>query len=77
LVEFINLLNSIWFKLVYRDRLPTKDNLAMRGIISQDMQLCANGCGELELVSRSLNGETFVAAAHLACLCMSFVEWKK
>jgi hypothetical protein len=33
------------------DKLPTKDNPAAREIISQDMQLCANGCGDVELVS--------------------------
>ncbi|MCH79554.1 cysteine-rich receptor-like protein kinase [Trifolium medium] len=31
-----------------RNRLPTKDNLAVRNIIPLDFQLCASGCGGLE-----------------------------
>jgi hypothetical protein len=31
-----------------RNRLPTKDNLVTRNIISHDTCLCVNGCGTLE-----------------------------
>ncbi|MCH80856.1 70 kDa peptidyl-prolyl isomerase [Trifolium medium] len=31
-----------------RNRLPTKDNLVRRNIISHDSQLCVSGCGGLE-----------------------------
>jgi len=32
-----------------RNRLPTKDNLVTRDIISQDSQMCMTGCGGLEM----------------------------
>ena len=48
-----------------RDRLPTKDNLAAWGIISQDLRLCANGCSELK------------SARHLFISCTCFrVLWR-
>ncbi|MCH87520.1 glutamate-gated kainate-type ion channel receptor subunit GluR5 [Trifolium medium] len=31
-----------------RNRLPTKDNLAARNIISQESQFCVTGCGDVE-----------------------------
>ena len=31
-----------------RNRLPTKSNLASRGILVHDMHLCVSGCGEVE-----------------------------
>jgi len=33
---------------LFRNRLSTKDNLFIRGIIQQDSQLCMGGCEELE-----------------------------
>ena len=34
-----------------RDRLPTKDNLANRGVISMEARLCIDGCGYVEDVN--------------------------
>jgi hypothetical protein len=33
---------------LFRDRLPTKNNLIRRGVITIDAQLCADGCGSEE-----------------------------
>ena len=33
---------------LFRDRLPTKDNLHRRGVIAADDRLCVGGCGLLE-----------------------------
>ena len=33
---------------LFRDRLPTKDNLYRRGVIAADDRLCVSGCGSLE-----------------------------
>ncbi|RHN56578.1 putative reverse transcriptase zinc-binding domain-containing protein [Medicago truncatula] len=33
---------------LFRDRLPTKDNLFRRGVINQTSRLCVAGCGSLE-----------------------------
>ncbi|GAU21182.1 hypothetical protein TSUD_10990 [Trifolium subterraneum] len=46
---------------LFRNRLPTKDNLAARHVISLDSQLCVNGCGGLE------------TAQHLFLSCPAFV----
>ncbi|CAJ2667177.1 unnamed protein product [Trifolium pratense] len=43
-----------------RDRLPTKANLVIRGILSTETHLCAFGCGEVE------------SAQHLFLSCSSF-----
>ncbi|XP_045810731.1 uncharacterized protein LOC123905140 [Trifolium pratense] len=43
-----------------RDRLPTKANLANRGILSTEAHLCVSGCGEVE------------SAQHLFLFCSSF-----
>jgi len=51
--------SSLWHKDVplkvvlfawrlFRDRLPTKDNLIHRGVIDQDSRLCVAGCGSVE-----------------------------
>jgi hypothetical protein len=51
--------SSLWHKAVllkvvlfawrlFRDRLPTKDNLLRRGVIDQASRLCVFGCGSLE-----------------------------
>lgn len=33
---------------LFRDRLPTKDNLHHRGVIDRDSRLCVAGCGSIE-----------------------------
>ncbi|CAJ2644200.1 unnamed protein product [Trifolium pratense] len=43
-----------------RDRLPTKANLVIRGILSTEAHLCVSGCGEVETVQ------------HLFLYCSSF-----
>jgi len=43
-----------------RDRLPTKANLAVRGIITSDERFCAAGCGHVE------------DAQHLFLFCSTF-----
>ncbi|XP_024640559.1 uncharacterized protein [Medicago truncatula] len=56
--------NLVWHKHVplkvsilawrlLRNRLPTKTNLAVRGILVQDAHLCVSGCGEVETVQHS------------------------
>jgi hypothetical protein len=45
---------------LFRDRLPTKDNLFRRGVIDFDSRLCASGCGSLE------------NSSHLFLHCSSF-----
>jgi hypothetical protein len=39
---------SIFAWRLLRDRLPTKENLANRGIISMEARLCLTGCGQVE-----------------------------
>ncbi|XP_045791761.1 uncharacterized protein LOC123886488 [Trifolium pratense] len=39
---------SIFAWRLLRDRLPTKANLVIRGILSSSAQLCVAGCGEVE-----------------------------
>ncbi|GAU21296.1 hypothetical protein TSUD_287060 [Trifolium subterraneum] len=39
---------SIFAWRLLRDRLPTKSNLAIRGIIIPEAQSCVTGCGEME-----------------------------
>jgi hypothetical protein len=57
--------SSLWLKQVplkvvlfvwrlFRDRLPTKDNLFRRRVINFDAQLCTGGCGEVETSSHLL-----------------------
>ena len=54
--------SSIWHKDVplkvvvfawrlFRDRLPTKDNLLRRGVINHDSRMCVAGCDSIELSS--------------------------
>jgi hypothetical protein len=45
---------------LFRDRLPTKDNLFRRGVIDHDSRMCASGCGYLE------------NSSHLFLHCRSF-----
>jgi hypothetical protein len=45
---------------LFRNRLPTKDNLVTCNIIQQDVQFCVTGCGELE------------SAQHLFLFCPIF-----
>jgi hypothetical protein len=39
---------SILDRRLLRNRLPTKSNLAVRGILGSDVHLCVSGCGEVE-----------------------------
>lgn len=39
---------------LFRDRLPTKDNLFRRGVIGADLRMCVSGCGSLETSSHLL-----------------------
>jgi len=39
---------SIFVWRLFRDRLPTKENLVVRGIIPHEAQLCVIGCGGVE-----------------------------
>jgi len=41
---------SILVWRLLRNRFPTKTNLAVRGMLAQDAQLCVSGCGEVESV---------------------------
>ena len=52
---------SIFAWRLLRDRLPTRANLAARGIIQTEAALCAAGCGQVE------------TADHLFMSCSSFV----
>lgn len=45
---------------LFRDRLPTKNNLFRRGIIDHDSQMCVSGCGTLE------------SSSHLFMHCRNF-----
>ena len=36
----------------FRNRLPTKDNLILRGVITNDSCLCVTGCGSPKTVNR-------------------------
>jgi len=46
--EHVPLKVSIFAWRLLRDHLPTKENLANRGIISMEAQLCSVGCGHVE-----------------------------
>lgn len=39
---------------LFRDRLPTKDNLFRRGVIGADLRMCVFGYGSLETSSHLL-----------------------
>jgi len=65
LIDLVVPASSLWHKDVplkmilfvwrlFRDRLPTKDNLFRRHVINFDAQLCIGGCGELETSSHLL-----------------------
>ena len=53
-----------------RDRLPTKANLAMRGVISADDILCVSGCGHVETVEH-----LFLSCTVFASLWQQVHEW--
>ena len=40
---------SVFAWMLRRDRLPTKSNLAAKGVLSHDMSLCVSGCGLPEI----------------------------
>ncbi len=42
---------SIFAWRLLRDRLPTRQNLAIRGILPMDARLCLAGCGQVEDVN--------------------------
>jgi len=49
-----------------RDRLPTKSNLAICGIISGDAQLCVAGCGHDEDAQHLFLTHMSIFGIHLA-----------
>lgn len=61
---------SIFAWRLLRDRLPTKDNLVSRGILSEEQRLCSNGCGELESASH-----LFLYCPHFAALWPLLRSW--
>ena len=50
----ISLMVSLFIWRLLRDRVPTKDNLYKRDIISVEDQLCISGCGQLESIGHLL-----------------------
>jgi len=46
--KHVSLKVSIFAWRLLRDRLPTRQNLANRGIISMELRLCIAGCGQVE-----------------------------
>jgi len=53
-----------------RDRLPTKANLAMRGVITADEIVCVSGCGHVETT-----GHLFLSCTVFASLWQQVREW--
>lgn len=47
---------SVFTWRLFRNRLPTKDNLARQRVIHQDDILCVGGCGSFETVAHLLFG---------------------
>ena len=58
----------VWHLL--RDRVPTKDNLFKRRIISADDQMCVSGCGQLETV-----GHLFLDCSFFGALWIDVYRW--
>lgn len=57
---------SVFAWRLLRDRLPTKANLAIRGVIPADDILCVSGCGHVE------------TAEHLFLSCFTFAQlWQQ
>ncbi|XP_004514417.1 uncharacterized protein [Cicer arietinum] len=48
---FVQAKVSLFMWRLFQDKLPTKENLFRRGIISVEDQQCLAGCGEVEIVS--------------------------
>lgn len=46
--KYVPLKISVFVGRLFRDRLPTKDNLYQRRIFQEDAQLCISGCGMIE-----------------------------
>ncbi|GAU40603.1 hypothetical protein TSUD_28090 [Trifolium subterraneum] len=53
-----------------RDRLPTKSNLAIRGIITPEAQSCVTGCGEMETAHH-----LFISCSIFGSLWSSVRSW--
>jgi hypothetical protein len=48
-IVFITVVIFVW--RLFRNRLPTKDNLFRRGILNNGSRMCASGCGSLETLN--------------------------
>ncbi|GAU45418.1 hypothetical protein TSUD_243290 [Trifolium subterraneum] len=79
---------SIFAWRLLSDRLPTKTNLVARGILSPAAHLCVTGCGEVEsahhlfiscihMFNKWISGVALLFAAHLASLCVGYMDGKK
>jgi hypothetical protein len=69
---------SIFAWRLLRDRLPTKENMVTRGILSPAADLCVSGCGEMESAHHLfLSCGTFGSLWALVCLWInvSVVEY--
>jgi hypothetical protein len=53
---------SVFAWRLLRDRLPTKSNLVIRGVVSPEASLCVSGCGVVE------------TAQHLFLTCIDFAS---
>lgn len=80
-VDHVVPISSLWHRDVplkvilfawrlFRDRLPTKDNLYRRPVIDVDAQLCVGGCGEVETSSHLLLRCTF-----FGCVWYNILRW--
>jgi hypothetical protein len=51
---------SVFVWRMLRNRLPTKENLCIRGIVFRDAQLCVGGCGQRQSVTHLFFGLSVV-----------------
>jgi len=61
---------SVFAWRLIRDRLPTKANLAIRGVIPADDIFCVSGCGHVETAEHF-----FLSCATFASLWQQVREW--
>ena len=61
---------SVFAWRLIRDRLPTKANLAIRGVIPADDIFCVSGCGHVETVEH-----LFLSCSTFAALWQQVCEW--
>lgn len=65
--KYVHLKVSVFALRLFRNRLPTKDNLFRRGIIPPGSRSCVGGCGDLETVNHLfLECHFFGSLWHLA-----------